>query len=143
MLSYEGIFFDDDASKFIHSLENERLPIENDKLHCTFKYHPKDDEILNELVGKEIEVFLIGYASDGQNSGFQVLLPDDIGKYYYDMNKSEIPHITASISENAKSLDTGSLKFKPLGKKYSVIGKFGYWIKENKCEYVSYDKYEK
>ncbi len=39
MLSYEGIFFDFETVEFIHSLENPRLDVLNDKIHCTFKYH--------------------------------------------------------------------------------------------------------
>ena len=63
MLSYEGIFFEGETVDFIHSLETEQLPIINNEIHCTFKYHPSESEIFDELVGKEIEVLLIGYGS--------------------------------------------------------------------------------
>lgn len=72
MVSYEGIFFLEDTADFIHSLEKNRLPIINNELHCTFKYHPSEDEIFDELIGKEFEVLIVGYANDGNNSEFEV-----------------------------------------------------------------------
>lgn len=51
MLSYEGIFFEGDTIELIHSLETEKLARVNDEIHCTFKYHPNNDEIFNEIVG--------------------------------------------------------------------------------------------
>lgn len=42
MISYEGIFFDDDTVDFIHSLEKVQLPIVNNEIHCTFKYRLKN-----------------------------------------------------------------------------------------------------
>lgn len=78
MLSYEGIFFESDVVDLIHLLETKRLAKVNDKLHCTFKYHPTADEIFNDIVGKTFEVYLIGYGNDGQNSGFEILFPDEL-----------------------------------------------------------------
>ena len=40
MLSYEGVFFDEEGENLIFSLEKKHLGLVNDKLHCTFKYHP-------------------------------------------------------------------------------------------------------
>ena len=82
LLSYEGIFFDEGTVKFIHSLESNHLEVVNDEIHCTFKYHPTDDETFNEIVGQEFEIYLIGYGNDGQNSGFEILLPEELKKYY-------------------------------------------------------------
>ena len=53
MVSYEGIFFEADAEELIHSLETEKLAKVNDEIHCTFKYHPNEEEIFDELVGKK------------------------------------------------------------------------------------------
>lgn len=147
MLSYEGIFFEGETAEFIHSLEKEKLPVINDEIHCTFKYHPSNEEIFNELVGKEIEILLVGYACDEKNSGFQIKLPDNIIEYYINYEednskKLKIPHITASLNEGAKASNTKNLSFEPLDTPYIVRGKFGYWIKKENTEYISYDKYE-
>ncbi len=148
MLNYEGIFFEANVVELIHSLETEKLSIVNDEIHCTFKYHPNEEEVFDELVGKSFEVFLIGYGNDGMNSGFQISLPDELIPYYinYDEQNPDIlkvPHITASLSEGAKASSTKNLDFKPLKKPIRIIGKFGYWIKDKNGEYVSYEPISK
>lgn len=81
MISYEGLFFDNEMVDLIHSFEKEKLSKVNDKIHCTFKYHPTDDEIFNDIVGKTFEVSLIGYGNDGNNSGFEISLPQELKDY--------------------------------------------------------------
>ena len=147
MLSYEGIFFDSTTEEFIHSLENPKLPVINDEIHCTFKYHPHIEEIFDELVGKEIEVLIVGYGNDGQNSGFEIQLPNDIMPYYINFDedhpgKLKKPHITASLAIGAKASKTKDLKFEKLDVSYKVNGTFGYWIKNDNEEYKSFEKYK-
>lgn len=143
MLSYEGLFFDDDTIKLIKSLETKTLETINDEIHCTFKYHPNDNEIFNELVGKTYEIYLVGYGNDGQNSGFEIQIPDELKRYYLndDCNKLKSPHITASLAINAKANNTKNLKFKKLKNPVKIIGKFGFWIKEEDKEYLSFKPY--
>lgn len=148
MLSYVGIFFESDMVDLIHSLESEKLAIVNDEIHCTFKYHPSNNEIFNDIVGKTFEVYLIGYGNDGQNSGFELLLPDELKDYYINFDEQnpgvlKVPHITASLSEGAKASNTKKLNFKPLEKPIKLVGRFGYWIKEETKEYLSYKPYSK
>lgn len=148
MLSYEGLFFDSKTVKLIHSLEKNPLANTNDEIHCTFKYHPNDSEIFNNLVGKTFEIYLIGYANDGNNSGFEILLPQELMEYYinYDEQDSsllKIPHITASLADGARAINTKNLKFNPLEIPVRIVGRFGYWIKENDKEYLSFDRYQK
>lgn len=144
-ISYIAIFFEDkDTLSKIKSLEREPLPITNDILHCTLKYHPKENELFPEIIGKEFTIKLTGYASNGKNSGFEIELPTELEKYYinYDevTNKLKTPHITTSISEGAKAKNTKDLNFIPLPKTEIITGKVGYWIKENNKEYISYEK---
>lgn len=148
MLSYEGIFFEGETVDLIHSLEKEQLPVINDEIHCTFKYHPSENEIFDELVGKEIEVLLIGYGFDGKNSGFVLQLPSEIIPYYINYDEDnpgilKVPHITASLAEGSKASETKQLPFVTLKNPIPVKGKFGYWIKEDNYEYVSYAPYNK
>lgn len=148
MLSYEGIFFDVDMTELIHSLEERKLAKINDELHCTFKYHPTSDKVFNDIVGQTFEVLLTGYGNDGQNSGFKIQLPDELIPYYinYDEqnpNMLKPPHITVSLSEGAKASNTKNLKFKPLEKPIKITGKFGYWIKEENNEYLSFEPISK
>lgn len=148
MLSYEGIFFEEDMVDLIHSLETEKLAIVNDEIHCTFKYHPNNNEIFNEIVGQIFEVYIVGYGNDGQNSGFEILLPEELKKYYinFDEQNPEIlkkPHITASLAEDAEASNTKNLDFKPLEVPIKLVGRFGYWIKDEKDEHISFEPYDK
>lgn len=148
MLSYEGIFFDDEMVKIIHSLENNKLDEVNDEIHCTFKYHPSDEEIFDDIVGETFEIYLVGYANDGQNSGFEISFPDELKNYYINYDEEnpsvlKVPHITASLASGAKASNTKKLKFIPLEKPIKLIGRFGYWIKEEDREYLSYEPYIK
>ena len=147
MLNHEGIFFEGETLDLIHSLEKEQLPIVGDEIHCTFRYHPSSDEIFNNLVGKEMEVLLIGYGSNGQNSGFQIMLPEELVPYYInylDEDKKELrlPHITASLAEGAKASNTKDLHFKRLERPIPIRGRFGFWIKEEGKEYLSFEPYD-
>ena len=146
MLSYEGIFFEGETVDLIHSLEKEQLPVINDEIHCTFKYHPNTDEIFDELVGAEIDVLIIGYGNDGQNSGFEIQLPNEIMPYYINFEenhpgKLKKPHITASLAVGAKASKTKDLDFKKLDVPISIKGIFGYWIKNDDLEYKSFEKF--
>lgn len=148
MLSYEGLFFDKETTELLHSLEENRLTKINDEIHCTFKYHPTNEEIFNDIVGQSFEIMIIGYGNDGFNSGFAISLPDELLPYYinYEEDNQTIlktPHITASLSHDAKASNTKNLKFKPLEKPIKIKGTFGYWIKDNNSEYLSYKPYNK
>ena len=82
MVSYEGLFFDDEYEKLIFSLEGKHLGIVNDKLHCTFKYRPTEDEIFNDIAGEDFELCIVGYGNDGKNSAFKVILPIGLGIWF-------------------------------------------------------------
>ena len=146
MVHYEGIFFDQKTQDYIISLDKNRLPIINDEIHCTFKVKPTNDELLDELLEKDIEIELIGYGSDGKNSGFEIKIPEEYMKYYINYEeenptKLKKPHITTSITADSKAYLTKNLTFSPLKKPIKVKGKFAYWIKdENGTEYLSYEK---
>mgnify|MGYP007069838814 CR=1 FL=1 len=144
MVHYQGIFFEGESLQKILEQEQTHLERKNDEIHCTFQYKPPVEDLLEELINKEFSVKLIGYACDGKNSGFEVELPKELIPYYKNVeektNRLKIPHITVSISKDAKSKDTKDLKFMPLDKKIEIVGKFGYWIQENGKEYLSYQK---
>ena len=146
ILLYEGIFFEGEDAKTIKSLEEKKLPIRSDILHCTFKYLPKKDEIFNQLVGKEFDVFLTGYACDGRNSGFSVQFTGDIDDYYInfeetDSSKLKRPHVTTSIAPGSKPMNTKDLDFVQFEKPVKVKGKFGYWVKEGYKQFLMYKEF--
>jgi hypothetical protein len=148
MIKYEAIFLDEESINLIHKLEEKKLDRVNDEIHLTLKYKPKDNEIFNDIVGKEFDMYLIGYANDGMNSGFEIELTEELKPYY--INYDEIntttlkkPHITASLSNEAEAVNTKNLNFIKLPQKYKVKGRFGYWIEDDDKEYLSFKKYTK
>lgn len=148
MIKYEAIFLDEESINLIHELEENKLDRVNDEIHLTLKYKPKDNEIFNDIVGKEFDMYLIGYANDGMNSGFEIELTEEPKPYY--INYDEIntttlkkPHITASLSNEAEAVNTKNLNFIKLPQKYKVKGRFGYWIEDDDKEYLSFKKYTK
>ena len=146
MIVYEGLFFDAETSKKICNLEPQKLDKRNDFIHCTFKYHPTKEECFDNLIGFTFDIFIIGYGNDGNNSGFEVRLPDELNKYYinyYEENPTKLkpPHITVSLSEGANPTNTKNLKFIPLEEPIKITGKFGYWIKKDNKEYLSFDTF--
>ena len=148
MIKYEAIFLDEESINLIHELEENKLDRVNDEIHLTLKYKPKDNEIFNDIVGKKFDMYLIGYANDGMNSGFEIELTEELKPYY--INYDEIntttlkkPHITASLSNEAEAVNTKNLNFIKLPQKYKVKGRFGYWIEDDDKEYLSFKKYTK
>lgn len=146
MVYYEGLFFDGEDLEKILSLEEEKLDYINDVIHCTFKYRPSEVELFDELVGKTFDVDLIGYASDGKNSGFLIAFQDELKDYYINRDENGefvTSHITCSLSYGAQSSDTKNLDFKWYKKPIRIHGKFGYYIKgDNGKTYVSYKKFK-
>ena len=147
MIKYVGLFFDKKETNLIKSLEENDLGNQNDLLHCTFKYRPDDNGFFDDIIGKIFEIYLIGYGNDGNNSGFEISLPDELLKYYINYNEDNSsllkPHITVSLSKDAKAVDTKNLKFIPLEKKVKVMGTFGYWLKNGEQEFLSFESFNK
>ncbi len=103
MVDYEGIFFDDEEVKKIQAYETHKHANMHEAIHCTFIYKPTDNEIYDELVNKEISIYLTSYGYDENNSGFLIEIPKEYLKYYknYDKNNNIVkPHITTSISDS-------------------------------------------
>ena len=142
MINYTGLFFEGKDLEAILSLEEEKLEIINDVIHCTFKYEPNINDIENSILGQYFEIQLVGYANDKNNSGFIILLSDEVKKYYKNVQNGKFipPHITCSISKQSESLETSNLVFNLLEKPVTVKGKYGYFVKDEngKC-YVSYE----
>ena len=89
MIKYEAIFLDEESINLIHELEENKLDRVNDEIHLTLKYKPNDDEVFNEIVGKEFELYLIGYGNDGINVGFEVELSEELKPYYINYDEDD------------------------------------------------------
>ena len=124
---YQGIFFDKETEEKLVKLQKDGLENVIKDMHITFHYgelEPYPDE----LMGKDFKVKIVGYASDGKNSGFQVEIPEELKKYY---KRQNVSHITVSLGEvngvKGKAVDTGFMKFEPIEEPIEISGQFGYF----------------
>lgn len=137
-ISYQGIFFEGDSAQKLLEFQKEKLPKVVANLHCTFKFKPtrKETQDFFEALGnREISLKVVGYASDGKNSGFEVELPKDLKNVYLNRQKIDLdgeiiervtpPHITVSMSEDGKAVNTGFLEFEKLENPFYISGKAG------------------
>ena len=147
---YKGLFLDDESARILVEAQRIKLDSVIQNMHCTFQYRP-EFEFPEEIVGKEYSVKVIGYGADDNNSGFQVELPQEIKQYYVNRktvkNGSEIPrveeiipHITVSIAQGAKPIDTGNLDFKKIEESFYIKGRMGYFLEGEKVSYQQPEK---
>ena len=143
-ISYQAIFFDEETIKQLIEVQGEDLPKKPRDMHCTFKFKPSDKEVADfsrVAAGKSFKIRVVGYASDGKNSGFLVELPDELEKVYTSTYTTDDPipkaerikpHITVSMSEDATPADTRKLDFKPI-EPFEVSGVGGFFVTDKKA----------
>lgn len=125
---FQGIFFDEETSKKLIELQKNGLSENIKNMHITFNFGELE-KYPDWFIGKDLKVKLVGYASDGKNSGFSVELPEEVKQFY---RKDTIPHITVSIGEvdgeKGKPVDTAKLSFEDLENPIEITGRLGYFI---------------
>ena len=139
MKGYQGIFLDQETQELLVDLQERGLSDVVKNMHITFHYGALE-KLPDELMGRDITFKIVGYASDGKNSGFQVELPEELLQYYKSKNG---PHITVSIGEidgvKGKPVDTGTMQFKPLEEPIEINGRFGNFIHQLGVIFDNYD----
>lgn len=130
LFEYQGIFFDDSVRTELIKFQKKGLNENIINMHVTFNYG-RLHKFSENIVGKEVEVIIVGYDSDGLNSGFAVEIPEELNEFY--KNRS-VAHITVSLGEvngiKGKAVDTGKLKFNKLDKTLKIKGRIGYFLSE-------------
>ncbi len=125
---YQGLFLDKETQEKLVELQKEGLSDVVKDMHITFKFG-QTDKYPDELVGKEFPVKIVGYASDGKNSGFKAELPEELKAYYQNQND---PHITVSLGEvdgvKGKPVDTGTLNFEDIEEPIEIPSQLGYFV---------------
>ncbi len=143
MVNYEGIFVVPEDMEKLFSKEGTFLGFRNDIPHITFLYKPDKYHLIEDYVGKDVTIHVIGYGCDGENSAFEVTFPEEYNEFYFNKDEdgnSIKPHITLSLSDNAKASNSKNLTFVKFKEPIAIQGRFGYWIKDDKEEYPLYDK---
>ena len=128
IFGYQGIFFDESVRAELIKLQKKGLNENIINMHVTFNYG-KIYKFPENIVGTEVEVIIVGYGSDGLNSGFAVEIPEVLNKFYKNMS---VAHITVSLGEisgiKGKAVDTGKLEFNKLDETVKIRGRIGYFL---------------
>ena len=142
---YQAVFLNEESIQTLLKMQAERLPKIPEHMHCTFKYMPSEREIEDFsaiLLGKTVTLKVIGYGYNGTNSGFEVELEPELESVYSNSHTVEeqaipsiertTPHITVSMSEDGRAVDTGMLDFKPIEAPFEVTGTGGLFVVDRK-----------
>lgn len=128
MTGFQGIFLDEISKKRLIDLQERKLKYIVKDMHITFKFG-KTEMYPEEVLNKDYEVKIVGYAATDKNSGFQVELPKELKAYFKNENG---PHITVSIGEvdgvKGKAYETGLLHFNEIKEPFMISGRLGYYI---------------
>lgn len=108
---YAGIFFDKaDVNTAVSHLGGEVLNRVIDDPHVTLAFRPNEEQkqMIGSLMGKDIVVKLDEFACNDKNAGFLVSMvtPNpDVNNFL----EGKLPHITTSVGENGRPVDTPKL----------------------------------
>lgn len=98
--------------------------------HITFGFKVKPPVGLNGRWGRIAETTIIGYGNDGENEGYKIELHG--WKKFYRSNAT--PHITISVSENGKPVNTGKIKFDKC-EEIDYTGRWGWFGSDGKVHF--------
>ena len=79
--------------------------------HVTFAFHP--ERVEESLFGLPVSVKVTGYGNNGENEGLRVELCEADERLRAMWKAIALPHITVSVSETGKSVNTRWLSFFP------------------------------
>ena len=124
---YTGVFFDSSelAHEFGVFIGKKTLSNIIENPHVTFTYKPKDADVKEDLFGVPVKFKVVGYACDGKNQGLQVDVLAMNGSLESEYNSIKAPHITISVSEDGRPVDTGKLNFEPVSTPFVLVGHYG------------------
>ena len=95
--------------------------------HVTFCYEPA--EVDKSLFGKIVKIKAIGYGNDGKNEGLLVEVYSDNLQISKMAECIVTPHITVSVAENEKAVNTRFLEFTKM-EPFELEGIFGGYKKD-------------
>lgn len=90
--------------------------------HITTAYEP--ETVIESLFGELVQITAVGYGCDGNNEGLQVLIESKSTVIKEMIKQIPVPHITLSISDDAKAVNTRYLTFEPIPH-ITFSGKYG------------------
>ena len=122
-MHYIGCFFaPEDVEAAMLTQPRQRLSRTILHPHVTFVYRP--DTVPEALFGLPVTVKAVGYGNDGENEGLLVEfsdLPEDLAPL---AARIPVPHITLSVSETGKPVNSRYLSFRSIDP-FFLTGVFG------------------
>ena len=129
---YTGLFID---PKNLYEMFPPKLDHSIRDPHVTVAFRPDSSKVLLDSLGSNAKIEVVGYGNDGQNEGLlvnvktddpaiqkaldNVIEPDKNGELKH------IPtHITLSIANGAKAVDTRNLEFQKIDNPVSITGSY-------------------
>ncbi len=95
--------------------------------HVTTKFRPGGPDLHEDWLGREFELVVDGYGIDQDNEGLRVAEIDA----FKTITK---PHITLSVSENGKPVETVNLDFKDCARR-TIMARFGWYCADGTVYY--------
>lgn len=122
-LIYVGAFVD--YKHMLNKIDRHRrhiLPYNCDipNPHVTLAYKP--EAVDPEWFGKEVDIYITGYAHDGNNEAVKVMMNSRDGSLNDLISTVDIPHITLSVSPDSKPVESKHLRFEPTEKIVKLKG---------------------
>lgn len=124
--NYIGCFFSPDILRAkVQPLWPQRLARPIVHPHVTFVYRPA--QVDPSLFGTPVRVRAVSYGNDGVNEGLGVELFSDNPAIRAMIDAIPVPHITLSVSETGKPVNTCRLQFEPIPP-FELTGVFGAFL---------------
>lgn len=108
---YNALFIDSADKDKLLTISSQHLSKIIAEPHVTLHFRPVGANVYSNLWGSKAELTVVGYANDGKNEGVLVKIKaeDPILQSLY--SSVETPHITISVSDDGKPVDTAKLDF--------------------------------
>lgn len=115
-IMFIGIFFEEIKKGKLSNCNNKGGQ------HVTLVYKPTKEqwEALKNYIGKEVVTTINKYGNDNKNEGFGVEIDESIPYF-----GAEQKHITLSIAEGAKAVNTAFIEMNEI-EPFTVVGKIGF-----------------
>lgn len=118
---YTGAFVDSkDLERKLeeYGVERTKLWRQIQDTHVTFQFRPK--EVDETLFGLPVDIRVIGYGVNPQNEGLLVEVTCANETVQKLCDQVEVPHITLSVSEDGKPVNTRYVDFVPIKTPFTV-----------------------
>lgn len=132
MIAYIGCFIDQTellGEMLKYNQSSQHLAHLIDYPHVTLAYAP--DNCYKELFGEKVKIEVYSYGNDKRNEGLGVRVKTNNIIIAKMVNCVKAPHITVSIADGARPVDTSDLKFVEI-KPFELTGLFGGFELRNK-----------